>query len=62
MFVQLKMGLADWDINLTLRQAFINNKKKIKDISKKYDETFELTIKTNTQVNDKYKTLYKLTD
>ncbi len=62
MFVRNKMGMADWDFNESLRLAMqdtdcLNN---IKDLIKRYDETFDLAIKSNIQIDNKYKTLYKL--
>jgi hypothetical protein len=61
-FVRLKLGLADWDFNAKLRSVlqepiFLNE---IKDLLEKYDKTFDKSIKSNLQINEKYKTLYKL--
>lgn len=61
-FVRLRMGLADWDMDVFLREALINSSEidKIKDLIKKYDDTYETSIKSNITLNEKYKILYKL--
>ena len=61
-FVRLKFGLADWDIDDRLRDALQEPSlfDQIKDIVKKYDETFESAKGLNTQIQDKYKHIYKL--
>jgi len=62
MFVRLKMGLADWDVNDTLRSALQepDHLDKIKDLINKYDKTFDVAKASNTEIKDKYKYLYKL--
>lgn len=62
MFVELRMGLADWEIDLPLRQALLKaeKSKQVMKLFNEYDETFELSISSNLQINKKYKHLYKL--
>lgn len=61
-FIRMKLGLADWDVDATLRGVLQepSRLKEIQDLVKKYDETFDLSIKSNTQLNEKYKSLYNL--
>lgn len=62
LFVRLKLGLADWDIDDKLRVALQEPTRLnlIQDIVKSYDETYDMSVKSNTKLKDKYKTLYKL--
>lgn len=61
-FIRVKLGLADWDIDDILRSVLQEpiRLKDIQDLIKKYDDTFEMSLKANTKIQDKYKTLYKL--
>ena len=61
-FIRLKMGLADWDIDAILRDALEGpiHLERIQDIVKKYDETFDSAMKSKIQIQDKYKNLYML--
>ena len=61
-FVKLKMGLADWDLDAILRGALEEPSQidQIQDIVKKYDETFDTAKVSNIQIQDKYKHIYKL--
>ncbi len=61
-FIRTKLGLADWDIDGILRTVLQEptRLKDIQDLVKKYDDTFEMSLKANTKIQDKYKSLYKL--
>lgn len=61
-FLKLKMGLADWDVDAILRDALQEPSKfeQIKDIAKKYDETFDTAKASNIKIKEKYKHIYKL--
>lgn len=62
MFKRCRLSLAEWDLNESLRQVLQDktNLKKINDLIKKYDETYELAEKSNIQLNKKFNALYKL--
>jgi hypothetical protein len=61
MFVALKMAGAEWDINNQLRLALEGQDlTKAETFIKKYDQTFELATNSKIQIDNKYKTLYKL--
>ena len=56
------MGLADWDVDAILRGALqaTPNLEQIKDISERYDKTFDTAMASNIKIQDKYKHIYKL--
>lgn len=56
------MGLADWDIDAILRDALSkhDNFDQIQDLVQKYNEAFDSAMKSNIQIQEKYKNLYKL--
>ena len=58
----MKLGFADWDIDLSLREALIKSGKleNVADLISKYDNTFDFSQKENVQIHDKYKHIYKL--
>lgn len=61
-FVRLRMAQAEWDLDVSLRYALTNPSEtdKIKDLIKKYNDTYEVALRSNIKLNDKYKVLYKL--
>jgi hypothetical protein len=61
-FIRAKLGLADWDFDDNLRAVLQEPSRltALKDLIKKYDDTFALSMKGKTKLNPKYKVLYKL--
>ena len=61
--VECRLGIADWDFNESLRSAIQTSKQTNirKDTEKIYNDTFELALKSNIQLGDRYKLFYKLT-
>lgn len=62
MFIRTKLGLADWDFDDNLRTALQEPSRlnALKDLVKKYDDTFALSLKGKTKLKPKYEVLYKL--
>ena len=62
MCIRSKLGLADWDIDSTLRSALQepSRLKEIQDIIRKYDDTYDLALKSNCKIKTKYTSIYKL--
>ena len=62
MCISCKIGKADWDFNESLRSALQEQSciTRIQDLITKYNEMVELAKKSNIQINQKYKYLYKL--
>lgn len=61
-FIRAKLGLADWDFDDNLRSVLQEPSRlpSLKDLAKKYDDTFDLSLKGKTKLKPKYKILYKL--
>jgi hypothetical protein len=63
-FVRLKMGLADWDVDDILRTALQEHDslETVNDLLQSYDKTFETAKDSKVKINKKYKHIYSITN